>query len=419
MMPRSEFLPYEQANSPQSHISRILLFCRQHAAAVTATLTLIVFLTILTSEEIVGGGGSGGLRSRYSTDPHWGGAAHPGYFAPKSAQISPFSFRFAMVTDLDQLSKVPGSDTKPKFQSYLLPGVLNYDPSSNRYNMELSASPRTLVSKHNEAGRGMELSELTLYQNRLLAFDDRTGSIFEVLSTNEADSYVVPRFVITEGEGDTDKGMKWEWATVKDNTLYLGSMGKEYTRADGSIENTNNLWIATVDSKGNVQRKDWMSQYTFVRGLLGAKPPGYVIHEAVLWSEMLKKWIFIPRRVSSDTYDDVKDEKKGTNKVVLVNEDFTEGEVVDIKLKPTDMDPLHGFSTAAFVPNSNERHVIAVRSVEEDCAGPDESLCKQRSYVVVFDVVTGEVLMDEVKIDQSVKYEGVEFVDISRTSPYH
>lgn len=418
MMPRSEFLPYEHSNSPTSYVSRILLFCRQHAAAVTATLTFIVFVTILTSEEIVGVH-KGGLRTRHGSSAHWGGAAHPGYFTPQSAQISPFSFRFAMVTDLDQLSRVPGTKSKPKFQSYLLPGVLNYDPTANRYSIDLSAAPRTLISNHNEAGRGMELSELTLYQNRLLSFDDRTGSIFEVLSKNKEESYVVPRFVITEGEGDTDKGMKWEWATVKDNNLYLGSMGKEYTREDGSIANTNNLWIATVDTNGNVERRDWMREYTFVRGLLNAQPPGYVIHEAVLWSEMLKKWIFIPRRVSSDTYDDVLDEKKGTNKVVLVNEDFTEGQVVDIQMKPSDLDPLHGFSTAAFVPNSDERHVIAVRSVEEDCAGPDESACKQRSYVIVFDVVTGVVLMDEVKIDQNIKYEGVEFVDVSRTSPFH
>ena len=39
---------------------------------------------------------------------------------------------------------------------------------------------------------------------------------------------------------------------VKDEKLYINSMGKEYTRADGSIENTNNLWIATLDLKGEI-----------------------------------------------------------------------------------------------------------------------------------------------------------------------
>jgi soluble calcium-activated nucleotidase 1 len=295
----------------------------------------------------------------------------------------------------------------------MMPGTLQFDPSANKYSVQFG-DMRTLISGHNEAGRGMELSELTLYNNRLLAFDDRTGSVFEILSKNAEESFVVPRFVITEGEGDTDKGMKWEWATVKGDELVIGSMGKEYTRPDGSIKNTNNLWIATINSKGDVTRKDWIREYNFVRHLLGADAPGYVIHEAVLWSENLKKWIFIPRRVSADKYDDVLDEKKGTNKIVIVDERFTKGEVIDIKM---DVDPLHGFSTASFVPNSNERHVVAVRSVEEDCVGGDESLCKQRSYMIVFDVLTGEVLMDEVKFESDVKFEGIEFTDVT-LSPY-
>lgn len=425
MMPRSESVAYASANSPQTYIARILHFGRLHATAVTATLCFIVFLSIMTSDDIAGtttGSTYKGLRFRggaagaaaAGNDPHWGGAVHSGYFTPESAKISNAAFHFAAVTDLDQLSRLPNTGEKPKFHSYLIHGVLNKDAADNRYSMEFSP-PRELFSKHNEAGRGMELSELTLYQNRLLAFDDRTGSIFEVLSKNEKDSFVVPRFVITEGEGDTDKGMKWEWATVKDDVLYIGSMGKEYTNPDGSIANSNNLWIARVNSKGEVEREDWTPQYNFVRELLGAQPPGYVIHEAVLFSNVMRKWLFIPRRVSYDAYNDELDERKGATKIVIVNEDFTKGEVVDIQLKGEDMDPLHGFSTAAFVPDSDEQHIAAIRSVEEDCVGGDESLCKQRSYVMVFHALTGEVLMDEVKIDQDVKYEGIEFVDITRT----
>ena len=91
---------------------------------------------------------------------------------------------------------------------------------------------------------------MTLYNNRLLTFDDRTGDVFEILNTEHGTgSYVVPRFVITEGDGETDKGMKWEWATTKGNWryLYMGSMGKEYTHSDGSIANTNNLWVSIYD----------------------------------------------------------------------------------------------------------------------------------------------------------------------------
>jgi soluble calcium-activated nucleotidase 1 len=258
----------------------------------------------------------------------------------------------------------------------------------------------------------MELSELTIYKNRLLSMDDRTGTVFEILSSPDAsDSYVVPRFVITEGDGDTDKGMKWEWATIKNNELILGSMGKEFTNPDGSIDNTNNLWVAILNDRGELRREDWERKFNFVRELVGAAPPGYIIMEAILWSDHLKKWVFLPRRISSSKYDEVEDERKGSNKVVLVNDSFTEGTVVDIHMKPSDLDPLHGFSTFAFVPGTSDHHAMAVRSVEEDCTGPDE-LCKQRSYVMVFDVLTGEVLMDEVQIDLAEKFEGLEFVNI-------
>jgi soluble calcium-activated nucleotidase 1 len=45
-------------------------------------------------------------------------------------------------------------------------------------------------------------------------------------------------------------------------------------------------------------------------------------------------------------------------------------------------------------------------------AGDALDVCKQRSYFVIFDVLTGEVLMDEVEIEEILKYEGVEFVDM-------
>mmetsp|Transcript_21919 Transcript_21919/g.24941 ORF Transcript_21919/g.24941 Transcript_21919/m.24941 type:complete len:437 (-) Transcript_21919:50-1360(-) len=415
-MARSESFAYASANSKQNQVSRMMLYLRSHSTAVTATLGFLIFVLLVTSDSMMEGGSASShsnLRSKVlsmssASNTHWGGATNPGYFKPVDAILPDNTFAFATVTDLDQLSHLPGEE-KPIFYSKLLPGKLHYNAESNKYNVEFEPS-RQLISGHNEAGRGMELSELVIYKDRLLAFDDRTGSIFEILSKDDNESYVVPRFVITEGEGDTDKGMKWEWSTVKNDELYIGSMGKEYTRPDGTIVNTNNLWIAIVNGQGEVRREDWTKQYTFVREQLGASAPGYVIHEAVLWSEQLKKWIFLPRRVSSEMYDEVADERMGSNKVLLVDENFTTSTLVEIKM--SFVDTLHGFSTAAFVPNTDEKHVVAVRSVEEDCVGGDESICKQRSYVIVFNVETGEVLMDEVKIEENIKFEGIEFVNI-------
>mmetsp|Transcript_18381 Transcript_18381/g.26403 ORF Transcript_18381/g.26403 Transcript_18381/m.26403 type:complete len:85 (+) Transcript_18381:17-271(+) len=76
-----------------------------------------------------------------------------------------------------------------------------------------------------------------------------------------------------------------------------------------------------------------------------------------------------------------------------------------------ELDPLHGFSSIAFIPGSQDKHILAIRTVEEDCVGGEET-CKQRSYFLVFDVLTGEVLLDETKYPDDLKFEGVEFVDI-------
>jgi soluble calcium-activated nucleotidase 1 len=122
----------------------------------------------------------------------------------------------------------------------------------------------------------------------------------------------------------------------------------------------------------------------------------------------------LPRRISSTAYDEVQDEHMGANKVVLVNDSFTDGHVVEIKMKV--LDGLHGFSTFAFVPGTNDKHALAVRSVEEDCTEEVEK-CKQRSYLMVFDVLTGEVLMDEVQIELAEKFEGIEFVNIYTPPP--
>ena len=177
----------------------------------------------------------------------------------------------------------------------------------------------------------------------------------------------------------------------------------------------NNLWVTVMNSHGEFRRINWTDQYTFVRDALGCKSPGYVIHEAINWSPHLRKWVFMPRRISTEPYNDVLDEKRGSNKVVLVDEGFTKADIVEVKM--ASKDGLHGFSSFAFVPGTKDRHAIALRSVEEDCAGDDLDVCKQRSYIVIFDVLTGQVLMDEVKIEENMKFEGVEFVDIYTRPP--
>lgn len=48
------------------------------------------------------------------------------------------------------------------------------------------------------------------------------------------------------------KGFKSEWATVKDNKLLVGSMGKEWTTPSGEFQNNNPQYIKEVSTKGEV-----------------------------------------------------------------------------------------------------------------------------------------------------------------------
>jgi len=409
-------MAYPKQNSA---LSTLQWHLRQNSKAVLATLAFCVFVLVVTSDFIHDSDlGPQTLRGRTSSTgvvvSNFAGALHSGYFSVEGSKVSDNVHRFAAVTDLDQLSLVKDA-RKPVYRSVMLPGTIARDPATNKYTMTFDET-RELRTGHNEAGRGAEFSELQIFNNRLLTFDDRTGDVFEILNKPDGQSsFVVPRFVLTEGEGDTDKGMKWEWATVKDGELYMGSMGKEYTKKDGTIENTNNLWVSVLSRSGEIRRIDWNRQFNFVRKTLGATSPGYLIHEAINWSPHLNKWVFAPRRISKEKYDDVLDEKRGSNKVVLINEDFTSAEVIEVKM--ASKDGLHGFSSFAFVPGTKDKHALALRSVEEDCAGDDLDVCKQRSYFVIFDVTTGEVLMDEKLIDEPLKYEGVEFVNMFTVPP--
>ena len=46
-----------------------------------------------------------------------------------------------------------------------------------------------------------------------------------------------------------------------------------------------------------------------MRAEVDASFPGYMIHESAAWSDTLNKWVFLPRRISSEQYNDTKDEK--------------------------------------------------------------------------------------------------------------
>ena len=300
-------------------------------------------------------------------------------------------FDVAIVSDLDKKSRIE-DDKKGQWKSIMKKGQLKRDGKGG-YTISWTEDVE-LRTKVSEAGRGMELSALVEYNRRLYAFDDRTGLVFEIRR-----SKAIPRHILMEGDGNTGKGQKTEWATVKDGKMYVGSFGKEYTNPDGSIKNTNNMWVSIIDKYGAVSHEDWTARFNKVREAAGCPYPGYMIHEAISWSPARRQWVILPRRVSQEPYDENEDERRGSNTVLLASEDFSHIEVRHI----TPLTPTRGFSDFKFLPGSKDEVIVALKSEE------NEEQQTQNSYLTVFNL-DGSVLMDETEIPGGMKYEGLEFL---------
>ncbi|KAJ8871506.1 hypothetical protein PR048_027828 [Dryococelus australis] len=108
-------------------------------------------------------------------------------------------YKIALVSDMDQLSKSKTEDFA--WISYFLKGYIVWNRISNSVTALIDKTPVILKSNLGESGRGMELSELVVFNGKLYAFDDRTGIIFEI-----DDEKVIPWVMLTDGSGRMGKG---------------------------------------------------------------------------------------------------------------------------------------------------------------------------------------------------------------------
>jgi len=294
-------------------------------------------------------------------------------------------YKLAVICDRDQRSK---NIEKNQWESLLKKGTLKRNKKSGNYTVTWE-SEITLSSKINEGGRGMELSELVFFDDHLLAADDRTGIVYWI----DIDK-AIPLFILMDGNGRTTKGFKIEWMTVKDGLLYIGSMGKEWTSPEGVTISTNPQWIKTIDSLGKISHIDWREEYQRLRSFTGTEDPGYLLHEAVAWNPVVRRWFFFPRRKSTERYDEVKDEERGSNIVLSVDEHFHDLRM--FTLGP--LNPIRGFSSITFLPG-REFEMVALKT--------EEFRGNVATYMTVFDVEKELVLMEEELISNE-KFEGVE-----------
>uniref|UniRef100_A0A182PRV7 Apyrase n=1 Tax=Anopheles epiroticus TaxID=199890 RepID=A0A182PRV7_9DIPT len=302
-----------------------------------------------------------------------------------------YSFRIGIIADLDTNSAL----NKNQWGSFYLKGYLSFIPSKRSITVSWDdGEPKALQSGFSLKGRGMELSELVVFNGKLLTFDDRTGLVYEIEGEK-----VVPWVLLMDGDGHTSKGFKSEWATVKDQMLYVGSMGKEWTTSAGDFETHDPMYVKAVTVHGEVYHLNWINNYKAIRKSIGIEWPGYMIHESGVWSEVHRRWFFLPRRCSRDRYNETRDEHMGCH--FLISSDETFQSVRAIELPRNNVPSTHGYSSFKFLPTSNDEIIVALST--EELNG------KTSSFISAF-TVEGEQLMLETRINTAYKYEGLEFI---------
>lgn len=219
---------------------------------------------------------------------------------PKLGRPGVVTYRIAMIADLDSDARID-NDKKCSisWRSFLKKGHLTYSMSNNKLTFKWDKDePKQLSSGFSIGGRGMELSELVTFDGKLLSFDDRTGLIYDV--TNMTDK-PIPWIILIDGNGHSTKGFKAEWGTVKDKLLYVGSTGTEFLKKNGDVDNEDALYVKVVTPEGVVKSLDWIDNFKKLREKADQITwPGYMKHESGVWSDIHKKWFFLPRRCSHE-----------------------------------------------------------------------------------------------------------------------
>uniref|UniRef100_A0A1L8DXM0 Apyrase n=1 Tax=Nyssomyia neivai TaxID=330878 RepID=A0A1L8DXM0_9DIPT len=303
------------------------------------------------------------------------------------------TYRIGIIADLDTESKSKGE--KNVWRSFLKKGYLKYHPTKETIVVSWDKGDDTeLTSSYALKDRGMELSELVTFNGKLLSFDDRTGLIYEIINGRVAQ----PWLLLMDGDGHTTKGFKAEWATVKDHVLYVGSMGKEWTTPEGDFVNNNPMFVKVVSPNGEVRHLNWVGSFKAIRSAMDITWPGYMIHESGMWSQLHRRWYFLPRRCSKEPYNETRDEFMGCNALIECEEYFKTVRVIP---NGDTSKPTHGFSSFKFIPGTDDRVIVALKT--EELKG------KTSTFITAF-TTSGKTLLPEERIPTDYKFEGIEFI---------
>ncbi len=192
-----------------------------------AALAVILFAGCLILYALVGGGVKRGGRYKGHHDhdhfhmppPDAVGAMKAPYNATyplsqPTITVSGMRYRVGLIADLDEQSRVEGKQNV--WASEYKQGYLYYDSSTKKAKLEWDEGDAVVLkSSLALGGRGMELSELVVFNGKLYSVDDRTGVVYQVVGGNK----VVPWAILSDGNGAETKGFKSEYIVHKHDCI--------------------------------------------------------------------------------------------------------------------------------------------------------------------------------------------------------
>ena len=117
-------------------------------------------------------------------------------------------YRIGAIADLDVSSK--STKESNTWRSYFKRGYLSVGADQREVSVRWDDTEIVLSSHLAEKGRGLELSELIVFNGKLYTCDDRSGIVFEV----DSDSNIFPWVVLLDGNGHVSKGKPYTGHTV-------------------------------------------------------------------------------------------------------------------------------------------------------------------------------------------------------------
>nr|AGT96431.1 salivary apyrase [Phlebotomus orientalis] len=303
--------------------------------------------------------------------------------APRATKFIPF----ALIADFDKKSI---KEDQKSFTSIVKYGELKHN--GERYTLSLKSENLHYFTRYAYNGRGAELSELLYFNDKLYTIGDKTGIVFEVKHGGD----LIPWVILSNGPGNQKDGFKAEWATVKDDKLYVGSTGMTFLdKRTGNISK-NALWVKEINKEGEVISINWENQYKKVKDAMRISS-GFVWHEAVNWSPRKNIWVFMPRKCSKQQFSAQIEENTGCNQIITANENFSDVKAINIDRAA--VDPASGFSSFKFIPNTRNNDIFAIKTIERNG--------QTATYGTVIDINGKTLLPDKRILDD--KYEGIAF----------